>query len=112
MKLALTSALVAVALGSAAAADSPMEPPMNNFDQAFYTCDAGGAFIVSYHGSPPTRATMTASNDNKSYALKRTKVATGVQFDGPAGAKFWTDGKTVTVAGTQKVYSNCKMKPS
>jgi membrane-bound inhibitor of C-type lysozyme len=112
MKLAVTSALIAVGLGSAAFAGSPMLPPMNNFEQAFYTCDNGGAFIVSYHGNPPTSATMTTSNDNKRYALKRTPVATGAQFEGAKGAKFWTDGTTVTVAGTQKVYTNCKVKPS
>jgi membrane-bound inhibitor of C-type lysozyme len=111
MKHALMSVLIAVALGSPAFADPPMQPPMNNFDQAFYTCDNGGAFIVSYEGNPPTSATMTTSNDNKSYALKRTPAATGAQFAGAAGAKFWTDGKTVTVAGTQKAFINCKIKP-
>ena len=110
MKLALMSALAVIALGSAAVADSPMQPPMNNFMQAFYTCDNGGAFMISYHGNPAASATMTTSNDNKRYPLKRTKVASGVQFDG-GGVKFWTDAKTVTVDGTQTVFRNCQIRP-
>ncbi len=110
MKVAWTSALAAVAIGSAAVADSPMQPPMINFRQAFYTCDNGGAFMISYDGNPAARATVTTSNDNKHYPLKRTKVASGIELDG-GGVKFWTDAKTVTVDGTQTVFRNCQVKP-
>ncbi len=52
---------------------------------------------------------MTTSNDQKKYMLKRTEVADGVQFTGD-NVKFWTDGKTVVVDGTQAPFRNCKLK--
>jgi len=108
--LTLATALAAGSVGSLAAA-APMQPPMNNFNYAFYTCDDGGSFLMTYDDNPPKSATMTTNNDNKNYALKRQPVASGVQFSGD-GAKFWTDGKSVTVDGTVKPFRNCKLKPS
>jgi membrane-bound inhibitor of C-type lysozyme len=85
---------------------------MNQFSQAFYRCDNGGAFMMSYDGSEePQDAKMTTSNDNKSYQLKRAPAASGVQFSG-GKVTFWTDGKAVRVEGTQTAFHNCKTKVS
>jgi membrane-bound inhibitor of C-type lysozyme len=108
MRIAVGAAALA---GSFAAAESSMQPPMNSFNYAYYNCDNGGAFLISYNGPAPTKATMTTSNDNKSYVLKRTPVDKGVKFSG-AVASFWTDDMTVVVNGTQKPILNCKIKPS
>jgi membrane-bound inhibitor of C-type lysozyme len=87
------------------------QPPMDQFNNAFYTCDAGGAFLMSYDSAKPNGATMTTSNNNKKYSLKRTDASDGVQFtDGTV--KFWTDGKKVTVQGTQVPLQNCATKVS
>ena len=103
---------VALAAGMVSApnmAASATQPPMNDFNEAFYTCDNGGAFLISYDGTSPGAATMTTSNNNKTYMLKRASAPTGVQFTGGA-VKFWTDGSTVTVEGTDQPYLNCKIK--
>jgi membrane-bound inhibitor of C-type lysozyme len=86
-----------------------MQPPMNDFNQAFYICQNNTAFIVSYDSTEPETATLTTSNDNKSYALKRTAAPTGVQFSGDA-VKLWIDGKSVLLEGTAKHYQDCKIK--
>jgi|GEM_PF-2957436 len=100
------------ALGFAATptlAATPAQPPMNEFDQAFYTCESGGAFMMTYDSDQPTKVEMTTNSDNKRYDLKRTESAAGVEFKGP-GARFWTDGKTVVVEGTTVSFKSCKMK--
>ena len=84
------------------------EPPMNDFYQAFYTCD-GGSFMVAYDSDTPTTATVSANNTKKTYELKRSDAPTGVLFAG-AGAKFWTDGKTATFEGTPTPLKNCRKK--
>jgi membrane-bound inhibitor of C-type lysozyme len=101
-----------LALGLAAgpaAAQAPMQPPMNDFNQAFYRCEGGGAFMMSYDSEQPTTADMAANDDAKHHALKRTPAPSGVQFTG-GGVKFWTDGKSVVVEGTKSPFKNCKMK--
>jgi membrane-bound inhibitor of C-type lysozyme len=107
-------ALTAILLGLAVSTPSlaaTKQPPMDQFNNAFYTCDAGGAFLMSYDSAKPDTATMTTSNNNKKYALKRADVSDGVQFsDGTV--KFWTDGKKVTVEGTQLPLQNCTTKVS
>lgn len=90
-------------------AAAPAQPPMNDFNEAFYTCDNGAAFAVSYDSTTPSTATLTASGVAQPYALKRTPSDTGAQFTGGT-AKFWTDGKTVVVQGTPAPLKNCKMK--
>jgi membrane-bound inhibitor of C-type lysozyme len=90
------------------AAPSP-QPPMNDFNQAFYICQNNSAFIVSYDSTEPETATLTTSNNNRSFALKRTPATTGVQFSGDV-VKFWTDGKTVQLEGTAGHYQDCKIK--
>lgn len=85
------------------------QPPMNSFNSAFYTCSEGGAFSVSYNSERPTEATITTSNNNHKYDLKRTQVAGGVQFSNDT-VKFWTDGKAVVLEGTAMPYRECKIK--
>ena len=95
--------------GGSAWAEAAMQPPMNDFDEAFYVCD-GANFAVSYDSDTPTTATLTTSNNSK-YELKRTTAASGVQFGGTP-VKFWTDGKTVVVQGAGGSFQNCKRKTS
>lgn len=109
--LTLAAACAAALAGTSAAAGPSNQPPMNNLDFAYYTCANGGAFLISYDAREPSSATMTTSNDNRSYALKRTSVEKGVRFTGPT-ASFWTDGKTVVVNGTQKPLLKCMIKPN
>jgi len=101
-----------VAMGVSAApsmATTSPQPPMNDFNQAFYICQNNSAFIVSYDSADPQTATLTTSNNNRSFALKRTPAPTGVQFSADA-VKFWTDGKTVQLQGTAAHYQDCKIK--
>lgn len=107
--LIVCGALAGLLSAESSFAASPMQPPMNNFNEAYYTCDADGAFLISYDSNKATTATITTSNNNKRYALKRAAVATGAQFSGD-GVKFWTDGKMVVVEGTQIPLLNCKLK--
>jgi membrane-bound inhibitor of C-type lysozyme len=101
----------APALGQPAAAPTPSgpKPPMNDFSQAFYRCDGGLNFMMSYDGDQPTTADMATNDDGRHYAMKRGTSANGVQFAG-GGARFWTDGKTVVVEGTKAAFKNCKTK--
>lgn len=96
-------------MATAAAAAAPMQPPMNGFDFAFYTCDDGRAFQISYDSDTPTSATMTTSDNNRQYALTRTHAPEGVQFSNGA-ARFWTDGRKVVVEGTANRLENCRRK--
>jgi membrane-bound inhibitor of C-type lysozyme len=109
--LAILSASMAVACIAAPVMAATMQPPMDSFSDAFYTCDNHGAFQVSYDAPKPTMVTMTTSNDNTQYHLKRTLVAKGVEFTS-GGVDFWTDGKTVVVKGTKIPLQNCQFKPS
>jgi membrane-bound inhibitor of C-type lysozyme len=86
-------------------------PPMNEFKFAFYTCDSGSSFQISYDSDAPTEATLTTSNNNKQYHLKRAPVANGVQFSGE-NVTFWTDGSTIIVKGADTPFNNCKLKSS
>ena len=94
--------------GDAQAQAAPMQPPMNDFNDAYYLCD-GTAFLIAYDSETPTQAKLTTSNHNKEFELKRTPSPSGVAFEGGA-VKFWTDGKSVTVAGTPDKFTNCKRK--
>lgn len=87
------------------------QPPMNDFTQAFYRCDGGLSFMMSYDSEKPTTADMATNDDGRRYVLKRTTPPSGVQFSG-GGARFWTDGKTVVVEGTKASFKNCKIKSS
>jgi membrane-bound inhibitor of C-type lysozyme len=87
------------------------QPPMDQFNNAFYNCDNNGAFLMSYDSSKPKTAAMTTSNNSKRYEMKRTDAPTGVKFSS-GDTSFWTDGTTVTVEGTEVPLQNCKIKSS
>ena len=109
-RFAMISAGLATCLvWSDAMAAKPTTPPMDDFNNAFYTCDNEGAFLISYDSDKPSSATLTTSNNSKRYELKKTAVATGTEFSG-GNVKFWTDGDTVTVVGTEVALQNCKRK--
>ena len=112
-----TAALAGLALGLAAgpalAADPPStpQPPMNDFYQAFYHCDGGGAFSITYDSDQPEKAEMAMNDGSKPYELKRAAAsASGFEF-AAGGAKFWTDGKTVKAEDGKGALNNCKIKP-
>jgi membrane-bound inhibitor of C-type lysozyme len=108
----LLGAVPAVLFGAALSTPclaAPKQPPMDQFNNAFYTCDGGGAFLMSYDSSKPNAATMTTSNNNRKFELKRSAVSDGVQFAG-GPVKFWTDGKSVTVEGTELPLQHCSTK--
>jgi len=107
----LCATLGAATVATPALAATPTQPPMNDFSQAFYTCDAGGAFMMSYDSDKPEGAKMRTNNDNKLHVLKRTPTSSGVQFSGD-NVSFWTDGKTVVVKGTSEPLRNCKTNVS
>ena len=110
--LSLSWALAAAAAhGQPAAPPAPSgpKPPMNDFSQAFYRCDGGGAFMMSYDADDPAKAEMAGNDGAKPHQLKRTPAANGVEFTG-GGVRFWTDGKTVVVEGAKAPFKNCKMK--
>jgi membrane-bound inhibitor of C-type lysozyme len=103
------TALVVSLFSIPAMAAPAAQPPMNDFRQAFYNCDNGAAFLMAYDGARPRSATMTTSNNNKEYPLKREQTSSGVEFaSGPV--KFWTDGQEVRVEGTELTLQNCKLK--
>ena len=104
----LVASLAAAIAAPAGAAGAPMQPPMNDFNDAYYLCD-GTAFLIAYDSETPTKAKLTTSNHNKEFELTRTQSPSGVAFEG-GPVKFWTDGKTVTVAGTPDKFTNCKRK--
>ncbi|HEX3918682.1 MAG TPA: MliC family protein [Caulobacteraceae bacterium] len=110
-KYAVVSMLFGSLVAPSAIAGPATQPPMNSFDEAYYTCANGEAFLISYDSDSPTSATMTTSNDNKKYDLKRTAASGGFQFSG-AAAQFWTDGKTVKVHGTALPFQDCKIVKS
>jgi len=95
--------------GGPALAQQPtsMQPPMNAFYQAFYRCDGGEAFMMSYDSEQPATAEMVTNSDRRTYQLKRTEAPKGVQFAGGA-AKFWTDGKSVVAESAKAALKNCK----
>lgn len=96
-------------ISAQASADPQKQPPMNDFDFAFYTCAGGDAFQVSYDSDTPSKATLATNNNNKRYELARKQVDQGVEFS-KGGVKFWTDGKTVVFQGTPAQYRDCKLK--
>jgi membrane-bound inhibitor of C-type lysozyme len=107
--LSVGAAVLAASLIAAPAmAQQTMQPPMNDFYEAFYNCE-GGAFLISYDSDMPQRATVTTNLKAKKYEMTRRPSATGVKFSNDA-ARFWTDGKTVTMEGTETPLKNCKMK--
>ncbi len=107
--LSLVAPLASAQPASPPAAAAGFQPPMNDFTQAFYRCDGGLAFMMSYDDEKPKTADMLTNDDGRHYALKRTASQNGAEFAG-GGARFWTDGKTVVVEGAKSAFKNCKMK--
>jgi len=103
-----TAVFLALAAGPALAQPAPMQPPMNDFDQAFYRCDGGEAFMMTYDADQPTAAEMVTNSDQRHYKLKRGEPKSGVEFSG-GGARFWTDGKTVAGETPKAAFKNCKI---
>ncbi len=95
----------------AASASGPSgpKPPMNDFNQAFYRCDGGANFMMSYDGDDLAKAEMAANDGAKPHVLKRAPAKDGVEYTG-GGVRFWTDGKTVVVEGAKSPFKNCKTK--
>jgi membrane-bound inhibitor of C-type lysozyme len=94
---------------SQGAAPAVFQPPMNDFNQAFYRCDAGGAFMMSYNADNPAKAEMAANDGAKPHELKRVPSKDGAEYAG-GGVRFWTDGKSVVVDDAKAAFKNCKMK--
>ena len=110
----LAAALACGLAGGSALAQPPpapapagAQPPMNDFYQAFYRCDGGGAFSLNYDSDQPTKVELTANDGTKPLDLKRATAPSGFEFTAGA-AKFWTDGKTVVVEGAKTPLKNCK----
>jgi membrane-bound inhibitor of C-type lysozyme len=109
-RLQILAGLVASGIaGTAAAAPPKLQPPMNQFDFAFYVCEGQGSFQISYDSDTPKTATMTTSDNNRAYALTRKPAADGVEFTNGA-VRFWTDGAKVSVEGTATPMQGCKKK--
>ncbi len=101
------AAAVAAASGTALAASA--EPPMGQFNGAFYACDQGQAFQLSYDAPAAKIATLTTSNNNHRYNLKRVSSSAGPQFsDGTVSVSI--SGEGATVQGTQLKLTGCKLK--
>src|SRR3569623_531581 len=101
----IMSAGVIVAPAIAAAAD---QPPMGQFNAAYYTCDEGQAFQISYDSKSPKKATITTSNNNARYKLKRQSGDAAAFSDGTGSVSL--TGQAATVAGTQLKLTGCKLK--
>ena len=100
-----------LAVGPALADPAPQpQPPMNDFYQAFYRCDGGAAFSLTYDSDQPTKVELAANDGSKPVELKRETAGAGFGFAAGA-AKFWTDGKTVKAEDPKGALNNCKMKP-
>ena len=80
MRFIPATLIVLAGLLSSAASAASAQPPMGDFLGAFYTCDQGQAFQISYDSKSPTAATITTSNNNARYELKRRAGAAGSQF--------------------------------
>lgn len=108
--LPLAGLMLAGCMVSAPAIARPSyEPPMNDFNFTYYTCDNGAAFQVAYDSNEPTEATLTTSNNSKQYHLKRAPVESGAKFSDDK-VTFWTDGNSVVVQGTELSFNNCTPK--
>ena len=104
LALAFAAALIAPSASGAA----PGQPPMNDFYQAFYTCGNNTAFTVDYDSDQPTSATLTTSNDRKTYELKRAAADSMSFAAGPV--KLTVAGHKATVEGTRQPYQDCSTK--
>jgi hypothetical protein len=108
VKLATVVLVVSAGLATSSAAAST-QPPMGQFLGAYYTCDQGGSFEISYDSKSPKVATITTSNNDHRYQLKRVAGATGPQFsNGTVNVSVSADG--AQVQGTTVSLTDCKLK--
>lgn len=105
----LALAVAAGGLSSAAALAASTQPPMGQFLGAYYTCDQGQAFEISYDSANPKGATVTTSNNDARYMLKRVAGAAGPQFSNGA-VSISVTGDNAQVQGTAIKLTDCKLK--
>lgn len=101
--------LVLSLLSSPAISKAVDQPPMNDFNSAFYTCASGGAFEVSYDSATPSHATLTTSHNNTRYVLTRASAGPAIQF-AKGAVRFRTTGQTALVQGTRVPLRDCRLK--
>jgi hypothetical protein len=105
----LVLAVAAGWLSSAAASAASTQPPMGQFLGAYYTCDQGQAFEMSYDAKSPTDAAITTSNNNHRYQLKRVAGAASPQFSNGA-VTVSVSANGAQVQGTTVSLTDCKLK--
>jgi membrane-bound inhibitor of C-type lysozyme len=109
MKVALALLAASVGLLTSGLATAAMQPPMGTFEGAFYTCDEGQAFQVSYDSKDPKSAKVTTSNQNKQYDLKRVAAPDSAKFsNGTVNVSVFGEG--AKVEGTEIKLTGCKLK--
>jgi membrane-bound inhibitor of C-type lysozyme len=92
-----------------AASAATVQPPMGDFDAAYYSCDQGQGFQISYDSKSPASATVTTSDNNARHQLKRVSAASGPEFsDGTVTVSVTSQG--AQVKGTQVALTGCKLK--
>lgn len=97
----LSSALAASAAG--------IQPPMGDFDGAFYACDQGRGFQISYDAKDAKTATVTTSDNNAEHQLKRVSSTQGPEFsDGTMTVDV--SGQGAQVQGARIALTGCKLK--
>ncbi len=105
----LLLAMSAGVLASSAAMAASVQPPMGQFESAFYTCAQGQAFQMSYDSTRPKAATLTTSNNSHQYQLKRADAADAARFSNGTVSVSLT-GKAATVEGTTIKLTGCTLK--
>jgi membrane-bound inhibitor of C-type lysozyme len=96
-------------LAAVAASADPAQPPMGQFDGAYYTCDQGQAFQISYDSRKAKKATLTTSNNNHRYKLDRVNGAAGPRFSN-GSVNISVVGEGAQVQGTVIPLTGCKLK--
>jgi len=94
---------------SGAASGATTQPPMGAFDGAYYTCDQGQAFQISYDSKKAEDAKVTTSADDATYQLKRVPDAAGADFSN-GSVKVSVSGDAAQLQGTPSPFTDCKLK--
>ena len=111
MRYATLVLVVSAGLISSVAAPSAAatRPPMGNFLGAYYACDQGQGFAISYDSKDANTATVTTSNNNTRHQLKRVSSAQAPEFSG-GGVTISLAGDAAQVQGTGVALNGCKLK--
>lgn len=104
----VSSVLVWCLYAPLTATASPKQPPMNNFNFAFYTCDGGDAFQVAYDSDTPKTATLTTNTNSRPYVLTRTSDE-AMRF-AKGAIRFEPNGRTAVIEGAKAPLKGCKLK--